>query len=99
MVTWDNIVDNFTGNEEKCLLSLLKNGHDNCFSSQTIKEAKLEGFSINEINSVVKKLEEKGLCHKIPRSLFSIIWGWLYEADFSVIVAWGFYIHGKKAVS
>ena len=74
MVIWQDVIKGFTQKEEKCLISLIENGHDNCFTRETIKEVEHEGFSISEIYSVIEKLQKKNLCYKIPQNIFSIMW-------------------------
>lgn len=95
-MTWIDIIDNFTQKEENCLISLLSNGHNNCFTRKTFYETIKEGYSLKNIHSVLKKLEQKKLCHKLPQNIFSIMWGWLYEPEFSVIMAWGMYVNGRS---
>ncbi len=94
---WTEITDNFTEKEEHCLISLIANGHDNCFTVKTFFETMKDGFSLRNIYAVIRKLQKKNLCHKIPKNIFSIMWGWLYEPEFEVIIALSFHRHGKKA--
>lgn len=97
-MAWEDITDNFTKEEEDCLMCMLRNGQDNCFSVRTVSNTKSEGFSGATIKNVIRKLEDKNLCVKIPKDIFSIMWGWLYAPDFAVVVAWGMHLNGKKVV-
>lgn len=95
-MSWTEIIKDLSTKEEHCLESLIRNGHDNCFTRKTFRETIKDGFSIFCIHSVIKKLRKRNLCYKIPKDIFSILWGWLYEPEFEIIAAWSMYCTGRN---